>query len=234
MRSILQVLYTIIQSIGHHILNAVYPVFCVLCGVWVQEGKPSCLLCSSDLVLPPPLMLPLKGTLFMRVWAVGNYAGGLKKKIMGKMYGNRAATYQLGQLAMSIPEFGPFQDESFCNNAIFIPIPLHWARQWRRGFNQADVLAEIYSDKTGIVMKSLLTRSRHTAYQAQLSRKGRLVNLDKAFALSDNYAKQDFKGKHLILVDDVCTTGQTLVHAAKPLQALGPASISAIVIARGF
>lgn len=100
---------------------------------------------------------------------------------------------------------------------VLVPIPLHRARHRERGFNQVEsILSELPREfKDGSVSRVLfgaLTRTRDTAHQTRLSRSERLKNVADAFALTDSVLDD----AHVILIDDVTTTGATLSEAAKP------------------
>jgi len=95
-----------------------------------------------------------------------------------------------------------------------VPVPLHPAKERLRGFNQAGILAGGLSEVLRIpVCDKLLQRTRHTSSQTQKSREERVQNVGTAFALRQPPAP----GSHLLLVDDVLTTGATLESAARPL-----------------
>ncbi len=87
---------------------------------------------------------------------------------------------------------------------VLLPVPLHWWRQWRRGYNQAEELARIIGDTLQIPVDShCLRRTRATPPQARLHKQQRKKNLQAAFAISpSNY-------RHVAIVDDVVTTGAT-------------------------
>ena len=115
----------------------------------------------------------------------------------------------------------------------FIPVPLHWSRQWRRGFNQAFELASELSGMFDAPCDDLLRRKRATIAQTTMqSATARIDNVRGAFMLP---RPVDLSGLNIWLVDDVCTTGATLHAAATALRdvpaANRPASISAVVLA---
>ncbi len=127
--------------------------------------------------------------------------------------------------------------ELLTNANIVMPLPLAPERLEERGFNQALTLAKHLVTKTKIDASSLI-RTRNTTPQRLLDREARQRNVANAFALqaisSKPYsnAAQSFEGKHILLIDDVMTTGATLAAAAEPLRKAGAARISAVVIAR--
>ena len=111
-----------------------------------------------------------------------------------------------------------------------VPVPLHPTRLRERGFNQADALAETLSKRTRVPVLRCVERQRYTNTQTRFDRVERMQNLRDAFALRKN---NNVRGKHLVLLDDVLTTGSTLHECALVLRAAGAESVRAITAARG-
>lgn len=115
-----------------------------------------------------------------------------------------------------------------------IPVPLHRLRKQRRGYNQADFLARGFVRGTGRSLSysdTILRRSRYTFTQTKLDREGRRRNLRNAFAV-DPESRERIRGKRLVLVDDVVTTGATTGVCAEALLAAGCASVRVLSLAR--
>ncbi len=112
---------------------------------------------------------------------------------------------------------------------LLVPVPLHPARRREREFNQAEVLARLLSRECGVALGLCLRRTRYTSTQTRLNRHRRMENLRGAFSLRQNW---DVQGRHLILVDDVFTTGSTVEECARVLSQAGAGSIRAITVAR--
>jgi ComF family protein len=110
-----------------------------------------------------------------------------------------------------------------------VPVPLHPTRLRTRGYNQSALLAKVVSDSLGVPMVEAASRVRATDQQARLSGAQRVANVDGAFAVSPGF---DPAGMHLILVDDVITTGATINSCARALVAGGAASVRAVTLAR--
>ena len=113
--------------------------------------------------------------------------------------------------------------------SVVLPMPLAAQRLRERGFNQSLLLARRLD--AAKVDAHLLLRIRETAPQAGLNRAERLRNVRGAFALEPARA-HEVRGQHVLLVDDVMTTGATLSAAAQALRAAGAAHIGAVVLAR--
>lgn len=111
-----------------------------------------------------------------------------------------------------------------------VPVPLHSTRFRERGFNQAALLAEVLSERAGVPLLNCLQRTRYTTTQTRLDRHERMENLRNAFRVRHSAAVQS---RHLLLVDDVFTTGSTVDECARVLRLAGAASVRVAVVARG-
>ncbi len=115
---------------------------------------------------------------------------------------------------------------------LLIPVPLHRWRLLRRQFNQAALLAQAISRETGIpTAPTALKRLRATGTQRQRSRAERRRNLIQAIDVSSGWAAR-LAGKHIVVIDDVLTSGATLDACAASLLRAGAASVQALVLAR--
>ena len=111
-----------------------------------------------------------------------------------------------------------------------VPVPLHIARFREREFNQAEVLARLLSKRAGKPVLRALRRVRYTSTQTRLDRDQRMENLRNAFRVRHASLVQS---RHLILVDDVFTTGSTVEECARVLRQAGAASVRVVTVARG-
>jgi ComF family protein len=112
---------------------------------------------------------------------------------------------------------------------LIVPVPLHPWRQFSRGFNQAQIVSRRLSKHFHRKLAEPIVRLKNTETQTHLhSKEKRFENLRDAFGLLRPKLVRD---KHIVLVDDVITTGATLVSAARTILEAEPASISAIVLA---
>ncbi|WP_439574235.1 ComF family protein [Phreatobacter sp.] len=113
-----------------------------------------------------------------------------------------------------------------------VPVPLHWTRLFRRRFNQSAELARHLSALTGIATEPMLMkRVRRTAHQVGLTRARRIENVTGAFRIAEDRSTL-VRGRNLVLVDDVLTTGATLEACARVLRRAGAARIDVLTAAR--
>ena len=110
---------------------------------------------------------------------------------------------------------------------LLLPVPLHWWRQYRRTYNQSFLLSEYVSSRYALpICQDLLVRTRPTPQQKKLSEKQRRKNLRGAFR-----AATECKGRSIVLIDDVVTTGSTLSECARTLKKAGALHVYAACVA---
>ena len=115
---------------------------------------------------------------------------------------------------------------------ILVPVPVHADRQRRRGYDQAELIAIHAGRQLGMPVAPILSRTRATAAQFDLDRPERAGNVAGAFALRPGGNPRLLRGRWIVLVDDVVTTGATLTACARPLIDAGVLGVSAIAVAR--
>ena len=117
---------------------------------------------------------------------------------------------------------------------LIVPVPLHQLRKRWRGFNQAEVLAEnlaqLLAPGIGIEIFQGLRRTRFTNPQMKIKNyQKRRQNLEEAFSLEN---KNEIRGRHILLIDDIATSGTTIFECTKVLRKSGAKYISALILAR--
>ncbi|SMC25169.1 comF family protein [Desulfacinum hydrothermale DSM 13146] len=110
-----------------------------------------------------------------------------------------------------------------------VPVPLHPHRIRQRGFNQASVLAHRLARRTGHRVEKVLERRRKTMPQTRLSRRERLENVRGAFQVLNPHR---VKGRKIVVIDDVFTTGTTLSECARALKTARAACVGVVTVAR--
>lgn len=111
-----------------------------------------------------------------------------------------------------------------------IPVPLHYSKKIKRGYNQAEMIAIGISDITGIdVLSDVVKRSKRTKSQTKKSRYDRWVNVSSVFSIE---SKKTFIPEHLLLIDDVITTGATIEGCVRCLTAHFDCIVTVVSLAR--
>lgn len=214
-----------------------FPRCCVVCGHrLLKDEEHLCLRCLSRLprtgmhLYPDNLMeknlwgkLPLGRAVAFLYYAKG---GDTQKVLFSlKYHGNSRLGLFLGRwMAAELLPSGFFQDIDY-----IVPVPLHERKKRRRGYNQSEMLAEGLSVVTGIpVSKHLMVREQFTETQTRKGSYERWVNVSGVFGCP---VPEVYEGKHILLVDDVMTTGATLVSCADTLSAVPRLRISILTLA---
>jgi ComF family protein len=160
---------------------------------------------------------------FDAAYCFGAYEGVLRQLIHLYKYG-RIRTLA-GPLSDFLHDSFP-RDERF---DVIAPVPLHWLKRWRRGFNQSELLARRLSERTGIPYLAPLRRRRATETQAGLSSTARRRNVAAAFRCP---RPETAAGKQILLIDDVMTTGSTAAACALVLKRAGAKRVALLTVAR--
>ncbi len=160
---------------------------------------------------------------FDSAYSFGSYEGSLRNLIHLFKYGKIESLAR--PLSQSLLRAIPL-DQNF---DVVIAMPMHWRKQWERGFNQAQLLAQPIAKRYGLKLSTNLRRRRYTKPQAGLTESQRRDNLKDSFCVRN---AEQLQGKRVLLVDDVFTTGATLRAAAKTLKNANAAHVSALTLAR--
>jgi len=236
-----------LRRLGGMALDLLYPPVCLSCEAPVATSEALCTACFIRLrpisaPLCPVLGLPFEVSLgpgalsaeaiadpppFDRARAAVVYNEVARALVSKLKYGDRPelARFCARLMAQAGHElWGP--------DAVLVPVPLHRARQFSRRYNQSTELARVLSRLTGIpVEPTLVRRKKNTRQQVGLSGDARQRNVAGAFAGSDELPVR-LKGRRIILVDDVVTTGSTVKAVTRALKAAGANAIDVVSFAR--
>ncbi|MEN3974318.1 ComF family protein [Emcibacter sp. SYSU 3D8] len=236
-----------VSQFGRHVLDAVFPPQCPVCAVLVQDhaqlcpacwgqvrfiGAPYCACCGVSLEFDAGgdalcLQCLTDRPAFDRARSVMVYDDFSRSLVLRFKHGDRLDTAPV--FARWMARAGrELLDEA----DIIAPVPLHWTRLLARRFNQSAILARHIARPGGPdFVPDLLSRIRRTPSQGALGRKERSRNVRGAFALSPRYGNM-VKGRRVVLVDDVLTTGATVGHCARALRSAGAGRVDVLTLAR--
>lgn len=209
-------------AVGDFLLDLFFPKNCVGCG---REETYLCEDCFKKIQIE---IRSFSGYSHLDdVWAAGGYDDPILQKLIHLLKYDfiTELSRPLGRIIIR-PLSGYFGQ-----SWILMPVPLHRKRQLERGFNQAELLANAVGDfYHWPVLTDVLCRRKYTKPQAKLKKDRRLINLKNVFACRPS---EEIKGKNILLVDDVMTTGATLDECAKVLKQAGAGQVRGLVIAHG-
>ena len=211
-----------------YVADLLYPSICLSCDSFVVDEAlvcPSCVSCIQPLANSTE---KIDDTHSMTVIAASRYEGPLIRLVMGKQWRQIGSARVLGKLVASRLKTLPTTFDAM------IAVPLHWRRYAWRGYNQAYEIAREVRKECGTKLVRPFYRVRHTPHQATLPKGQRNKNMTGAFAPCDSWerAQRLLANKHVLLVDDVYTTGSTVRQLAKCALRAGAASVTIAVACR--
>lgn len=207
------------------VADALSPPSCAACDARLPQRSVFCAPCALT-VAPQLVPLPCRnGSAPAQVLAFGVFGGALAIALRRLKYAQRPdLAVPLGHLARRAAR------QAALSGDVVVPVPLHPCRLAERGYNQATLLAaEVAGELAAPLSARALARVRHTPQQALLDREGRLHNVSQAF---EARAPEGVRGRHVVLVDDIATTGATLDACRAALLRGGAAAVTALVVAR--
>ncbi|MDR0819940.1 MAG: ComF family protein [Endomicrobium sp.] len=192
-------------------------LLCQKCGMPLYDGGEYCYTCKKH---------PKEYT-FDKMRSVYLYKDSLRSLILKFKYSDRS--FLAKDFGLSMYEM--MKLHSFYNDAKFIiPVPLNIVRRIKRGYNQAELLANEISVKAGIpILKNVLFRKKITKPQFKLSKLERAKNIKDSFFVKNSGI---LKSKSVILIDDIATTSATVSACSLALKTAGTKKVYVLTLAR--
>ncbi|WP_027553412.1 ComF family protein [Bradyrhizobium sp. Cp5.3] len=227
-------------------LDIALPTLCVSCREPV-DGEGVCAACWAKLSFIAPPYCPRLGIPF--VYDPGPDMLSMEAIASPPAYQRARAAVRYDDVARTLVHALKYQDrtdlapamgrwmaragsELLTGADMLVPVPLHWRRAWRRRYNQSGALARIIARQSSVRVRSeVLRRVRATEQQIGLSRAQRATNVQGAFQVSADL-QAAVQGRHIVLIDDVLTSGATADACARALLRAKAAQVDLLVFAR--
>lgn len=237
-----------LQQAGRALLDALYPPLCLVCRAPVADPGSLCPTCWSEMQFLDGPVCPICGfpfevdagpdmlcgaclarpPAFDRARAVFRYDDLSKKPVLALKHADRLEL---------VPGFVRWLERAgrpiLAGSQVIVPVPLHWQRLWKRRYNQSAELARGLARLTGLTLapQALVRRKSTPSQGAMPSAEARRKNVRGAFAVPKP-RRAAVKGKSVLLIDDVLTTGATADACARALKRAGAKSVCVLALAR--
>lgn len=215
-----------LNQLLRRLLLLVYPPKCYFCGCVMREDICLCQDCANALLFTHVWNQSQPGRNYSLCYSACFYAEPLRQAFHRYKFGGH---YHYSKL------FGQWMADVLMENEpepfdCITWVPLHPFRRWRRGYDQARLLAQEVAGRAGYPLIPTIKKIRYTAAQSGTATAGqRKCNVKDAYRPLDGVSLQD---KRILLVDDIITTGSTLENAAAALLAAGAAEVVCLTLAR--
>lgn len=227
---------TLLVSLSGYFLDFLYPRVCIICLKALVRGEEHiCLSCLNGLPRTNYHKTD-KHDLEQRFWGIVPVERvcsffyfqneGVRMLIHEIKYrGGKSCAARMGSCFAS-----ELKESAFLDDIDFLlPVPLHKKRMKERGYNQSSWIARGISEVTAIpVAEDILERVVYNTTQTKIPKEQRWDNVQSIFSLVN---KEKIKDKHIVLIDDVLTTGATLIECAKELQKEPSVKVSILTLA---
>ena len=177
-------------------------LICHKCSLPLPDGGATCSDCKSN-----------KNIYFEILQSPYTYSGQIKKLIKKLKYSRK--NFLTKDLSSLLADF-IIKENIDKNIDVVVPVPMHWLKKWKRGYNQAELLAKDVSQIINKPMYNALVRTKYTKPQFNLKKGQRKENLENMFAINKKYMDM-IRGKKILLIDDIATTCSTSNQCAKVL-----------------
>ena len=234
-----------IKKIYPNFLDFIYPRFCTLCNSSIKkdnlyfcdscmdrlkshaEKRDPCKICGVNLKKERCSCSKITAPSFGSIFSIFDFDNDLKKIVHKFKYSGlkNIATYTASEFSTFIP------NDLIGKCDIAVPVPLHFFRERKRGFNQAKTLSKGLLDNFNIEIIDLLERVKHTKTQTALDSKKRSRNLTRAIRVKQKYSDK-LQNKNILLIDDVITTTATAEVCSLSMIEAGAKSVTLLSLAR--
>lgn len=208
------------------LISLLFPFTCPECGKALKEGDFWC-----DICLRKNLNIHLINSSFNEYldgcYALSNYDKGIRRALIQLKYNNQKSRKK--SIEYMVESFNYW--DRLKKYKLVVPIPLSKQRLEERGYNQVDLIfKDVFKRKNFFYQSNLLIKKRNTKVQSKLRKKDRKENMKNVFIVNKRF---NIKDKNILLLDDIYTSGATMLYAAKALKKAGAKSVMGFVVSSG-
>ena len=215
------------------LLNFLFPPRCPACQRYVEVRGGWCAACLAKAAAVRRLRTTIEERdAIAEAWALGIYEGALRDLVRHLKYQKKMDALPCLQTFLHAVEEDFFRAADVSPHPVAVPVPLFAAKEKKRGFNQTELIFKDWLKEHAIPMERLLVRTRATKPQYGLSKEERSENMRGAFAV-DKEKQQDVRGRDVLLLDDIYTTGATCAECARALKKAGARNIIVLALTSG-
>jgi len=198
------------------LLNWLFPPRCIFCGEFLETEGDICPKCRENIPKPKETLCRSNMGMVERLYCALYYDGLVPKGIAKFKFQQRPRLHkQFAELMLEGMEWNLREEQ--CD--LVLCVPMHKQRQALRGYNQAQLLAKELAEQLELPYRDCLKKVRKSKEQHTLSR------AQRRSAQKDSYACTPLHGEKVLLVDDVCTSGGTMMECARVLREAGASSV---------
>lgn len=228
-----------------NLINLIFPPKCLVCSRVERlvcckciescktVGQDICVVCEKESLFGITHKQCTGKTPVKRFITIFEYDGVVRKVIKTSKYGSKQFLALKLLTKYGVNLLNP-ETLEYLKNSVLVPIPLNRAKEKARGFNQVDLICKELAFKTGCkIARNVLIRKKETLAQFENDRRARFKNLEGAFELSEK-ARLLHTDTKFVIVDDICTTGATVLEASKNLNGYGFSNITVFTLSKRF
>lgn len=204
------------------ILEILYPDKCIFCGKILGKGT-ACESCENKLPKMKDVLCRTKMGDVSKLYCAIEYTGLVPQAIYKFKFEGKAKLYKY-LVDIMTERMGIYLLEEHCD--LIMPVPMHKARKRKRGYNQAELLARELSYQLDIKYSEALVKTVKSKQQHTLNRE------ERKFGQKNTYSCEKLNGEKILLIDDICTSGETLKECARVLVEAGASEVIAATICK--
>jgi len=214
------------------IFDLIFPPKCIFCNKMLNYGAKICVCENCRLKIPyinnKTLNLIKLNNYFDDIICICEYSGIIKEALIKYKFFNKPS---FGKTFAQLIYDSAIENSQLEKLDVITSVPLHPKKEQKRGYNQSHLISKHLGSLLKIeVNKNLIKRIKNTNSQSLLNRAERLKNVKDAFIVTD---KDQVKGKSILVLDDILTTGTTINECCKVLKKAGAAKVIAATVAAG-